>query len=157
MLTLGACGGLIDTLSGNGSTTQSASADKRPAVKRSTVPPKPGAPSSPAGQAASADGTKSCEAVSSTASPDELVGLDQQQLQQVLGAPATVSTNSPGKVWRYRNRCCELNVALYPNLQTKSYQVLSFEVISDDTSELGKRNCLAEFPGYATRRGTAGK
>jgi hypothetical protein len=87
----------------------------------------------------------------------DLVGMDESQLQRVLGQPVAVKDSAPGKTWRYRNPCCELSVALYPNLQTHSYQVLSYEVTSDDSSNAAKPRCLAALQHDAATGPAAGE
>jgi hypothetical protein len=146
-LALSGCGQSFDPFSKSTANAPAPAVKSRP----QRAPVKPDA--TVAANTSPANPSRSCSSDGSEKVPD-LVGLDQSQLQQMLGKPNAVATKAPGKTWSYRNRCCELSVALYPNLQTQSYQVLSYEVISDDSSDRAKRACLADISHYDTARST---
>jgi hypothetical protein len=77
--------------------------------------------------------------------PVNLIGLDEQQLRRLLGPPAAEEDHPPGKVWRYRKGGCSLNLSLYPDVQTRKFGTLTYEVRSDDNTDEGKRACLADI------------
>ena len=119
------------------------SAKTMPARSSSSVPPR--TPTQP-------DGTALGQS-SSTASPKagdggtsvNLIGLDEQQLRALLGPPAAEEDRPPAKIWRYRKGGCSLNLSLYPDVQTRKFGTLTYEVKSDDNTDEGKRACLADI------------
>ena len=81
-----------------------------------------------------------------------LVGKSETELRAMLGAPTSEEVRPPGKRWRYRDGQCTLDVQLYPDVQTKQYGVLAYEVRSDDDTDDGKRVCLAQLQSRAQAR-----
>lgn len=77
----------------------------------------------------------------------ELVGLDETGVQTRLGPPAAVEDRPPGKIWRFRNRNCVLSLALYPEVETRAFRVLSYEVTSDEHNAGAKQLCETKFGG----------
>jgi hypothetical protein len=75
-----------------------------------------------------------------------LVGLDQTQVARVLGPPMSETEKAPGKVWRYWNSRCTVDVSLYLDVHSRAYRVLAYEVTNHDYSAGGRGACLAEFP-----------
>lgn len=75
-----------------------------------------------------------------------LVGLDQTQVAQVLGPPMSETDKAPGKVWRYWNSRCTVDVSLYLDVHSRAYRVLAYEVTNHDYSAGGRGKCLAELP-----------
>jgi hypothetical protein len=75
-----------------------------------------------------------------------LVGLDQTQVAKVLGPPMAETEKAPGKVWRYWNSRCAVDVSLYLDIQSRAYRVLSYEVTNHDNSAGGRNACLAGLP-----------
>ena len=81
------------------------------------------------------------------------VGLAEAQLVARLGQPsARHESEPPGKTWRYQNRNCAVDFMLYPDVETRIYRALAYEVITDDKSAAGKRLCLAELAARAHDR-----
>lgn len=80
-----------------------------------------------------------------SALPPNIVGKNEGQLRSMLGPPTTVEEHAPGKTWRYRDGQCTYNVQLYPDVQTRQYGTLAYEVKSDDNSDEGNRACLAQL------------
>jgi hypothetical protein len=68
------------------------------------------------------------------------------------GAPTSEEDRPPGKRWRYRDGQCTLDVQLYPDVQTKQFGTLAYEVKSDDNTDEGKRVCLAQLQSRAQAR-----
>lgn len=74
--------------------------------------------------------------------PVNLVGLDEHQLTALLGAPSEQEEPTPGKIWRYRKANCTLDITLYPDVLTRTYRSLAYEVTSNDNTAEGKRDCV---------------
>ena len=78
-----------------------------------------------------------------------LAGKSETELRAMLGAPSSEQDRPPGKLWRYRDGQCTLVVQLYPDVKTKQYDTLAYEVKSDDNTDEGKRVCLAQLQSRA--------
>jgi hypothetical protein len=76
--------------------------------------------------------------------PMNLVGLDEQQLTSLLGAPTEKEEPTPAKVWRYRRAGCTLDVTLFPDVITRTYRSLAYEVTSNDNTAESKRACVSQ-------------
>src|SRR5215475_16476 len=74
-----------------------------------------------------------------------LAGKSESELRVLLGAPTSEEDRPPGKRWRYRDGQCTLDVQLYPDVQTKQFGTLAYEVKSDDNTDEGKRLCVAQL------------
>ena len=85
-------------------------------------------------------------------SPVSLAGKSEAELRALLGIPTNEEQRPPGKLWRYRDGPCSLEIQLYPDVQTKQFGTLAYEVKSDDNSDEGKRACLAQFQTRAQSR-----
>ena len=81
-----------------------------------------------------------------------LAGKSETELRAMLGAPTSEEDRPPGKRWRYRDGQCTLDVQLYPDVQTKRFGTLAYEVKSDDNTDEGKRVCLAQLQSRAQTR-----
>jgi hypothetical protein len=81
-----------------------------------------------------------------------LAGKSETELRAMLGAPTSEEDRPPGKRWRYRDGQCTLDVQLYPDVQTKQFGTLAYEVKSDDNTDEGKRVCLAQLQSRAQAR-----
>jgi hypothetical protein len=81
-----------------------------------------------------------------------LAGKSETELRAMLGAPTSEEDRPPGKRWRYRDGQCTLDVQLYPDVQTKQFGTLAYEVKSDDNTDEGKRVCLAQLQSRAQTR-----
>jgi hypothetical protein len=86
------------------------------------------------------------------AAPISLAGKSESELRAMLGAPTSEEDRPPGKRWRYRDGQCTLDVQLYPDVRTKQFGTLAYEVKSDDNSDEGKRSCLAQLQSRAQNR-----
>ena len=88
-----------------------------------------------------------------TGSPGlSLVGKSETELRAMLGAPTSEEDRPPGKRWRYRDAQCTLDVQLYPDVQTKQFGTIAYEVKSDDNTDEGKRVCTAQLQSRAQTR-----
>ena len=81
----------------------------------------------------------------STAAPLPLAGKSEPEIRAALGAPSAEEERPPGKRWRYRDGQCTLDIQLYPNVETKRFTTLAYDVRSNVDSDEGKRLCLAQF------------
>jgi hypothetical protein len=80
-----------------------------------------------------------------TAREIRIIGLDEIELHALLGPPETELLHAPGKTLRYGGVHCRLSIALYPEVQTRIFKALSYEVTGDDITPEGRRACLAEL------------
>ena len=87
------------------------------------------------------------------AAPVELIGKSEGEVRALLGPPTSVEERAPGKTWRYREGQCTVDIQLYPDVQTKQFGTLAYEVKSDDNTDEGKRGCLAQFQSRAQAKG----
>jgi hypothetical protein len=78
-----------------------------------------------------------------------LMGKSEGQVRALLGPPTSVEERAPGKTWHYRDGQCTVDVQMYPDVQTRQFGTLAYEVKSDDNSDEGKRGCLARFRSRA--------
>lgn len=76
---------------------------------------------------------------------DELVGWNESELRTVFGAPASQEDHAPTKQLVYRIKQCTMNVTLYPEVETKQFHALNYEVNADDGSAKRQQACVAEF------------
>jgi hypothetical protein len=74
-----------------------------------------------------------------------LAGKSEQEVRAMLGTPTSEEDRPPGKRWRYRDGRCTLDIQLYPDVHTKQFGTLAYEVKSDDNTDEGKRLCLAQL------------
>lgn len=84
------------------------------------------------------------------AAPVQLVGMDENAVQALLGTPSLVEDHAPGKTWRFRKHDCVLSLALYPDVQTRVFRTLSYEVTSDEHNAGAKQLCETKFGNVAT-------
>jgi hypothetical protein len=76
---------------------------------------------------------------------DELIGWNETKIKSVFGSPAAEEDHAPTKRWVYRVKQCTLDVTLYPEVETRQFQALNYEVNSDDGSTKRQQLCVAEF------------
>jgi hypothetical protein len=131
------------------------SAAAAPATRpRNTASAAPAAAVPSTQASASAEVTPSAPQV--RVSPDgpavTLAGKSENELRALLGAPTSEEDRPPGKQWRYRDGQCTLDVQLYPDVQTKQFGTLAYEVKSDDNTDEGKRLCLAQLQSRVQAR-----
>jgi hypothetical protein len=70
----------------------------------------------------------------------------------MFGPPNAADDSGPGKTWRYRNGRCTLNLSFYPDVETRVYRTLAYEVTSDDNNAERKRVCLSQFQSVSRTR-----
>jgi len=86
-------------------------------------------------------------AVVATAKPqiDDLIGWNETEIRTVFGAPTAQEDHAPTKRLVYHDRQCTMNVTLYPEVETRQFQALNYEVNADDGSAKRQQACVAEF------------
>jgi hypothetical protein len=123
-------------------------------VPRPAARPAPTAARRQAGTVASPRTTRPADSVAarpdSEAEPVRLVGQDESRIQALFGRPNQEVEAAPGKIWRYTRSNCRLDVNLYPDVQTRVFRTLAYEVTSNDNSDEGRRACLLEFQQHAS-------
>lgn len=82
----------------------------------------------------------------------ELVGLREQELVNLLGIPNETVSRPPARIWRYSHARCHLNVSFYPDVQTREFRILSYEVTGNDGTDQGKRQCWSQLRTRAKSR-----
>lgn len=87
----------------------------------------------------------STPAPAALSAPVTLVGKSEGEVRALLGSPTSVEERAPGKTWHYRDGRCSVDVQLYPDVQTRQFGTLAYEVKSDDNSDEGKRDCMARI------------
>jgi len=76
---------------------------------------------------------------------DDLIGWNESEIKTVFGTPAVQEDHAPTKQMVYHAKKCTMNVTLYPEVETKQFHVLNYEVNSDDGSAKRQQVCVAEF------------
>jgi hypothetical protein len=116
--------------------SQPAAAVSRPAAAPASAA-KPGTGNEPAKAAPAADVT--------SATSIDIIGKNENEVRAMLGPPTTVEERAPGKTWRYRDGQCTFAVQLYPDVQTRQFGTLAYEVKSDDNTDQGNRACMVQL------------
>ena len=120
-----------------------------------TTPPastSPEAPDAPVASPATVSDDPPARPASTGGPALSLAGKSETELRAMLGAPTSEEDRPPGKRWRYRDGQCTLDVQLYPDVQTKQFGTLAYEVKSDDNTDEGKRVCTAQLQSRAQTR-----
>ena len=81
---------------------------------------------------------------------DRLIGLDQPQVTELLGAPATRVDSPPATIWRYAGADCEVDVYFYLDLQSQRMRALHYEIRNHDLPERAAQRC---YDALAAERG----
>jgi hypothetical protein len=74
-----------------------------------------------------------------------VVGMDAKQVRAALGPPTSRENRGPGETWRYRDGKCVASLRLFPDVETRDYHILAYEVTHDDNTADGRRLCMGEF------------
>ncbi|HKV14801.1 MAG TPA: hypothetical protein VJQ81_07130 [Reyranella sp.] len=132
-------------------------------TKRPTARPASTKPAASASQAASSNQPATTAPTTETAPepskdianapPVNLIGKSENEVRALFGPPTTVEERAPGKTWRYRKGSCTLDVQLYPDVQTRQFGTLAYEVKSDDNTDEGNRACLAQLRAHGQSGG----
>jgi hypothetical protein len=76
-----------------------------------------------------------------TAGPDQLIGLDQPHVAELLGEPQSRAEAPPATIWRYAGGDCEIDVYFYLDLQSQAMRALHYEVRSHDVPARSSQRC----------------
>lgn len=90
------------------------------------------------GPSAPPEEQKSPEAVSAGTLqlvPQKLIGLDQQEVRDLLGAATRTREVPPAVVWEYRLKACALDVFFYLDLAKQRFRALAYDMKSADGNE----------------------
>jgi hypothetical protein len=74
--------------------------------------------------------------------PDEVIGLDLAQIARLLGEPAFRTEQPPAKVWSYAGAGCAMRVFVYPDIKSRVFRALTYEIQGTDGTLLAKRRCF---------------
>ncbi len=110
------------------------------AARPASTPPSAPALEKPEKHASLPPAHASREESKSTAIPD-LIGLDEARIKGLLGQPSESREVPPGKILSYRRNGCSLNLSLFPEVETRLFRTLSYEVTSDDHTDQGNQSC----------------
>jgi len=134
-------------------TSPQAAAAQRPAARPGASQPARPRNATPAATPTDADPATELDGLprhtASAAVPVSLAGKSEAELRALLGAPTAEEDRPPGKRWHYRDGQCTLDVQLYPDVQTKQFGTLAYEVKSHDNTDQGKLACLAQLQSRA--------
>lgn len=83
---------------------------------------------------------------------DRLIGLSESEIESALGTPMLQEDRAPTKLWVFRSRNCTINVTLYPDVETRQFHALAYEVTSDVHTAERTRQCIAEFSSRFSQR-----
>jgi len=91
-----------------------------PAVAQPATPPAaPQKPSHPAPVAHPPKGP--------APSPEELIGLDEAQVRELLGQPSAVNDDGLAHVLTYQARSCQLDVTFFMDMKSSDMKVLNYQ------------------------------
>lgn len=74
-----------------------------------------------------------------------LIGLNQGQIRNLLGAPAGREDAAPATIWRYPGRNCDLAIYFYFDLKSQVMRALQYEVDTHGSDEFTGERCFAEL------------
>jgi hypothetical protein len=81
-----------------------------------------------------------------TVAPGELVGSDFTSVLQVLRKPDLVQNSALSVVWTYSQPACTLQLFFYPDIQTKIFRLLKYDLKSDAGEKTADRSaCLHDI------------
>jgi hypothetical protein len=81
-----------------------------------------------------------------TVAPGELVGSDFAGVLQVLRKPDTVQSSALSVVWTYSQAACTVQLFFYPDIQTKVFRLLKYDLKSDAGEKTADRSaCLHDI------------
>ncbi|MFD2205095.1 hypothetical protein [Kiloniella antarctica] len=68
--------------------------------------------------------------------PEKLLGIDAQQLVEILGDPSLIRNESPAEIWQYSTKSCVLDLVLYDAKTTY------IEARDEHVRPMDSRKCL---------------
>jgi len=87
------------------------------------------------------------------AAPVNLIGKSESEIRVLLGPPTSEEDRAPGKTWHYQDGQCTVDIQLFPDVQTRTFGTLAYEVKSNDSTDEGKRLCMAQLKSRTQARG----
>jgi hypothetical protein len=111
--------------------------DGLPAADAAPAPPTDGATPPPGATPPEPDTSEAA-----LKSPEEVIGLDLAQISRLLGEPAFRTEQPPAKVWSYAGTGCAMRVFVYPDIKSRVFRALTYEIQGTDGSPLAKRRCF---------------
>lgn len=75
--------------------------------------------------------------------PEQLLGKDPDQVEDLLGAPELVRRESPAQIWQYRGRSCIFDVVLYD--EANGERVTYVEARDRNGGQTEARSCLNQL------------
>jgi len=88
----------------------------------------------------------------STTLDNAIVGLDRREVEARLGPPTTESQRGLGRAMEYRDRHCSIELTLYPEVKSRVYRALAYQVSSNDHTHQSNRACLERFAARIRER-----
>jgi hypothetical protein len=73
------------------------------------------------------------------------VGMDETKVKELFGTPLAEEDNAPERRLKYHTGSCSVEFALYPDVDTRTYRILTLEVSSDDGTAKGRRSCINQL------------
>ena len=67
--------------------------------------------------------------------PQKLIGLDQQEVKELLGTATRTREVAPAVVWEYRQKACALDIFFYLDLASQRFRALAYDMKSADGNE----------------------
>jgi hypothetical protein len=74
--------------------------------------------------------------------PQQLVGLGEMEVTDLLGTPREVREEAPARVWRYAGDSCSVDVLFYFDLTRQQFRALTYRMEPQGRSEQAQRICL---------------
>jgi len=78
-----------------------------------------------------------------SATPTELVGLERDGIQSLLGEPQLIRRDGPAEVWQYTAYTCILNLFLYE--VSKTYRVKYVELNTQLGETFSQKHCYKKL------------
>jgi hypothetical protein len=75
--------------------------------------------------------------------PARILGLDPDQVTEILGRPELMRREPPAEIWQYRGESCVFDVFLYE--QAGLVRVTYLEARNESAEPIAERNCLNQL------------
>jgi len=77
--------------------------------------------------------------------PRRLIGLSFAQMAALLGQPALQEERPPARAWAYNAATCVLTIFFYPDIATREFRALTYELKMESASEAERGRCLRDL------------
>lgn len=71
-----------------------------------------------------------------------LIGVGEQQISAMLGAPRQVRNDPPAMVWDYQTNGCALSLFFYLDLKSQDFRTLAYNFESGGATDSAKQACV---------------